>query len=161
MSTTSKVRWFGSILLAGILLILALFGGKWGSDYSASASVNPDPVIQYITPVLLPMGSPDTLMDIYGLNFEPAADTKVWISNNCYVKPQVFCDTREFVPLDISPTHISIIIPADMLEAPAIYFVQVVIYVGTTVPAGNYSNPGYLLVWSPDTYLPIMHKLSR
>jgi TRAP-type C4-dicarboxylate transport system permease small subunit len=46
MLTTSKVKWFGSILLASILLILALIGGKWGTDYSASASVNATPIIQ-------------------------------------------------------------------------------------------------------------------
>lgn len=161
MITSSKVKWFGTILLAGIFLILALLGGKWGTSYSASASVNPDPIIQYISPVLARIGSPDTPMDIYGLNFEPIEDTKVWISNNCVVIPQVFCDTRELTPINISPTHISVIIPADMLQAPTIWIVQVVIYVGQTVPGGNYSNPALFGVWSPDTYLPIMHKLSR
>jgi hypothetical protein len=161
MLTTSKVKWFASIILAGILLFLALLGGKWGTDYSASASVSATPIITNIIPVMVPMGSPDTPMDIYGLNFEPTTDVKVWISKNCYVIPGRDCGSREFTPLDISPTHISIIIPADMLKAPAVYLVQVVIYVGTTVPSGNYSNPALFGVWSPDTYLPIMHRLSR
>jgi hypothetical protein len=161
MITSSKVKWYGSILLAGIFIILALLGGNWGTSYSASASVNPDPIIQYISPVLVPIGSPDTPMDIYGLNFEPMVDTKVWISNNCVVIPGRDCGSREFAPVDISPTHISIIVPADMFEAPSIWIVQVVIYVGQTIPTGNYSNPAVLGVWSPDTYLPITHKLSR
>ena len=43
MLATSKIKWFGSIILAGTLLVLALMGGKWGTIYSASASVNVAP----------------------------------------------------------------------------------------------------------------------
>jgi hypothetical protein len=158
MLTTSKVKWFRSISLASILLILAIIGGKWGTDYSAKASVIATPIINNIIPVMVPMGSPDTEMVIYGSNFEPAADTKVWISNNCYSIPGRYCNARIFTPVDISPTQINILIPADMLEEPAIYIVQVVIYVGATVPANNYSNPALFFVWSPNTYYPLMFK---
>ena len=50
MLATSKIKWFGSIILAGILLVLALMGGNWGTNYSASASVNAAPVINSIQP---------------------------------------------------------------------------------------------------------------
>ena len=69
MPTTSKLKWFGTIILAGILLGLGLIGGTWGTDYSASASVNAPPIIEYIIPEVVPYGSPDIRMIIHGFNF--------------------------------------------------------------------------------------------
>ena len=66
------------------------------------------------------------------------------------------CDPHELNPVDISPTHVTVIIPASYLVEPAVYNIQVVIYVDTTVPFGNYSNPALFGVWSPDIYSPII-----
>ncbi len=153
MFTTSKVKWFGSILLAAILLILALTGSKWGTTYAASASINATPIIQDIFPEIVTVGSPDITMVINGLYFGTLADTKVWLYERGV--PQ------ELDPVSVNANQITVTIPANLLDAPHIYLVQVVVYVSDTVPVGNYSNLVPFSIWSPDTYLPIMHKLSR
>jgi hypothetical protein len=153
MLTTSKVKWFGSILLASILIILALVGGKWGTDYSASASVNATPSIQYIVPEIVEIGSPDTFLYIYGSNFGTLADTRVILTEGDI--------THELTPTAVSSSQITVIIPADLLVAPTVYQVRVGIYVEGTIPSDMLSNPVTFGVWSPDTYLTIMHKFSR
>ena len=148
MVTSSKLKWFGTFIFAGILLGLGLIGGTWGTDYSASASVNAPPIIEYIIPEVVPYRSPDIQMVIHGLNFGPEVDTRVWLTKRN--------DTYELTPSTFSPTEISVTIPSSLLEVPALYRVQVAIYVGATVPGDMLSNPVRFFVYSPQTYYPLM-----
>jgi hypothetical protein len=159
MFTTSRIKWIGTIILAGLLLIVALLGGKWGSSYSASAHVYTTPNIYSIIPVFVPEESPDTPMTISGNNFGSMDVTRVWISKGCFA-PTPGCFPEELDPSAVSPTQVSVTIPASYLVSPAIYWLQVVVYVGETVPFGNYSNPALFIVGHPDHYLPLIQKIS-
>jgi hypothetical protein len=150
MLTTSKIKWFGSIILAGILLALALMGGKWGTTYSVSASVNVAPVIDSIDPSAVPAGSPDTLLLINGSNFGTLADTKVRLTGSSIV--------QLLTPIEISPNQISVIIPAALLAVPQVYTLEVIVYIGGTVPGEEISNSVRFTVYSPFNYLPIIYK---
>jgi hypothetical protein len=150
MFTTSKIKLSGTIILAGTLLVLALMGGNWGNNYSASASVNATPFIQSIIPKYVPIGSPDTPMIIYGLNFGTQADTKVRLT--------VSGITQELTPYAVSPNEIRLIIPANLLDAPAIYTVLVAIYVNGTIPGDMLSNPVTFVVFNPYIYCPLSFK---
>ena len=148
MVISSKLKWFGTIILAGIILGLGLIGGNWGTDYSASASVYASPQIEYIIPEVVPFGSPDIQMIIHGLNFGPEADTQVWLTKRN--------NTFELTPITFSPTELTVTIPSSLLELPALYRVQVAIYVGASVPGDMLSNSVHFFVYSPETYYPLM-----
>jgi hypothetical protein len=77
MVATSRFKWFGSIVLASFLLIQAVIGGKWGTDYSASAGVYAAPFIESIIPTAVLAGSPDRLVLIIGSDFGSMDDTRV------------------------------------------------------------------------------------
>lgn len=157
MLATSKIKWFGSIILAGILLALALMGGNWGTNYTASASVNAAPFIESIYPSVVPAGSPDTTMIISGANFGNTTDTRVRLTG-------VGVDLL-LTPLQVIPDGISVSIMANLLVVPNLYIVTVVKTTSGTVPTIPFppgmevSNPVPFTVYEPlFTYLPLIYK---
>jgi hypothetical protein len=161
MFTTSKIKWFVSIILAGILLVLTIFGGKWGTNYTASASVNAAPVIYYIDPSIARVGSPDTLVEILGSNFGTEDDTRVRLTGGGF-------DVL-FVPEEIAPGRIVITIPAGMLVDPIVYTLTVIKSKYGTIPTiptipnppdDEISNPVPFTVFETlPMYLPIINKI--
>jgi hypothetical protein len=150
MFTTTKLKWLGTMILAGILLVLTFMGGEWGTNYSASAQVNASPIIQSIDPAIIPIKAPDTLMIIRGFNFGTLANTRVWLTETG--------NRHELSPSAVIPREIRVTIPRDMLAVPTQYQVQVAIYTNGTVPGDQLSNPVFFLVYSPVTYYPLILK---
>jgi hypothetical protein len=126
MVATSKIKWLGSIILAGTLLVLALLGGKWGTTYSAKADVCEAPVINSISPSSIPTGSPDTTMVITGSQFGNMTDTRVRLTGIGF--------DQAFVPLQVLPEGISVIIPNTNLVDPIMYLVTVIKSCPGTIP---------------------------
>ena len=159
MLTASKIKWFGSLTLAGILLVLALLGGNWGTNYSASANVNATPVIDYIQPSAVPAGSPDRVMIIFGSNFGNLQDTTVRLVGGGIDKT--------IDPMVVTPNGISVQITADLLDVPTIYQVTVIWSDFNTVPTVPVtphdfeSNPVPFTVYEGKfIYLPIVYNLA-
>jgi hypothetical protein len=149
MLATSKIKWFGSIILAGILLVMALMGGNWGNAYSVNASVNAAPFIYSIVPSHIRVGSPDTLLEINGANFGNMTDTQVRLTAGGV---DVLL-TR----ISVSSTRIIVIIPAYLLGALNQYTITVIKTTSGTIP--EISNPKTLqVVLYLYYYLPIMYK---
>jgi hypothetical protein len=121
-----RTKWLGSIILASVLLALAFMGGKWGTNYSASAGVNADPVINYIQPSAVPAGSPATVMIIAGSNFGDQINTKTAVRLSGVVKP--------INPMVVTPNGISVLIPANLLGVPTVYLVTVIRSDNNTIP---------------------------
>ncbi len=82
MFSSSKIKWFASIILAGIFLALGMMGGNWGTSYAAGASVNVAPVIDKITPSSVKVGSSDVYMLIDGLYFDTVFNTAVYFNRH-------------------------------------------------------------------------------
>jgi len=127
MLATTKIKWFGTIILAGILLVLAMMGGNWGTDYTANASVNVAPIITAISPSSVPAGSPNTWLTIWGSNFGNLDDTRVRLTTG--VGFDQLIDLR-----DIRQDRIIVIIPAYLLVDPTLYTLTVVKSTPGTVP---------------------------
>lgn len=130
MFTSSRTKWFASIIMAGVLLALALFmGGKWGTDYTASAATIPTPVITAIYPSSVREGTGVTQMAINGQNFifEDIDNTRVRYTGNGI--------DEMIVPKSISSnTWIYIDIPADYILLSGTYLISVVISLEHTTP---------------------------
>jgi hypothetical protein len=154
MVNTSKIKWFGSIILAGTLLALALMGGKWGTDFSVNAGINLVPYIESITPSSVPAGSPYIIMIISGSGFGDMLDTRVRLTTEGF--------DELFEPLQVLPDGISVMIPAQLLLEPKVYTVTVVWSSVHTIPElpptewDEESNPKPFTVFNPFTYLPII-----
>jgi hypothetical protein len=160
MFTTSKIKWFGTVIVAGILLLLAMLGGKWGTSYAADASINAAPYIDNIVPSAVPAGSPYIIMIISGGNFGTLADTRVRLKAD----EDGYDDL--LLPLQVLPDGISVIISTDLLVVPKLYTVTVVKSTSGTVPTiptippwDEVSNPVPFTVFEPTgIYLPIISK---
>jgi len=126
MFAPSKIKWLGSLILAGTLLVLAFMGGNWGTNYSASASVNADPHIDYIQPSAVPAGSPDRVMIIFGSGFGNNDDTSVRLLGGGI--------DETIDPIAVLPNGISVKITADLLDLPTVYLVTVLWSDYNTVP---------------------------
>lgn len=157
MITTNKIKWFGSIILAGIILTLAMTGGKWGTSYSASASVDAIPVIDFIDPSSVLAGSPYIIMIINGENFGDMDDTRVRLTAVGF--------DEILPPLTVLPDGISVVIPAELLIEPKLYTVTVVKSTVNTVPTipitpwDEESNPVPFTVYEGQhIYLPLINK---
>ena len=157
MLATSKIKWFGSLILAGTLLVLAFMGGNWGTNYSASASVYATPHIDYIQPSEVPAGSPARVVIIAGSNFGNSQNTTVRLVG-------VGVD-KTLTTIVVTPNGISAQITADLLVAPTIYQVTVIWSPNNTVPTipiypGDLeSNPVPFTVYQGHIlYLPIVSK---
>lgn len=152
-------KWFATISLAIMILILAIIGGKWGSSYSVSASPNIAPVIDSISPALVEVRSPDTQITITGSNFGNQEDTGVFIYGGGYYRLLPPADT-------ITPNYMTVVITDTLLVSPINFILQVVKTtdgtppISPTLPHPNeeVSNPVRFSVWSPDTYFPIIQK---
>jgi len=119
MFSITKLKWYGSIALAGILLVLAMVGGTWGTSYAADGVLNEPPVINYIDPHSLPAGTPDHVMIIVGSEFGEAKDEiRIWIKG---------IDSEYLLePLFVTNTAISVTLPAEMLAVPNTFIVSVI-----------------------------------
>ena len=147
MLTNPKTKWGFSIILAGIVLALALFGGKWGTSYASDNAVNAVPQIDYLFPNQLPAGSPTTTITIVGSGFEGTTqDTVVRFTGNGI-------DERKF-PSTITPTKIWVSIPVNELANPATYILTVIYsrpHTLPTIPPTSYddvSNPAPFWVYT-------------
>jgi hypothetical protein len=155
MLSTTKVKWLGSLIVSGFLLVLAVMGGRWGIDYTASAGIEAAPVIDSITPSAIPAGSPDTSMVIDGSEFGTLDDTRVWLTGTGV--------NQLLAPEEISPEQITVLIPASLLAEPNLFMVTVIksnwgtVPTIPTIPGDEVSNPVPLLVYG-STYLPYIGK---
>lgn len=151
MLAISKNKWLGTIFLAGVLLVLAVVGGKWGTNYTANASVNVAPIIDYIDPSRVPEGSPNTILLINGANFGGLTDTYVRLTG-------IGVDVL-LAPVAISPTAINVLIPAYLLAAPNLYTITVIKVSGGTVPIEEPSNPVDFTVYEVlEYFFPIIYR---
>ena len=156
MLATYKIKWYGSLILAGVLLTLALTGGKWGTTYSARASVAVAPHIDSIIPSLVPAGSPDIVLIITGSNFGDSTDTRVRLVEN---EVDILLE-----PLQVLPDGISVIIADTLLVDPTLYSITVVKSTKHTIPTipilppwDEESNPASFFVYGPSfIHLPIV-----
>ena len=159
MLTNSKIKWLGSIILAGILLVLAMMGGKWGTSYAADDNVNAAPIITAIIPSVIKVGSPDTVVIVVGSDFGNMGDTRVRLVGNGV--DQIVEET-----LQVIPNGISIRIPAALLAGPNLYTLTVIKSSKNTIPTiplwppyDEVSNGITLTVYVPQlTYLPCIKR---
>jgi hypothetical protein len=156
MLVTAKIKWFGSIILGGTLLVLALMGGNWGTNYIASASVDAAPIITSISPASVPAGSPDILLTIWGSNFGSMNDTRVRLTTG-------FGFDQLFSPAEIRQNRILVILPASLFVDPILYTLTVVKSTPGTIPTlpptpyDEESNPVPFTVYETlYLYFPIM-----
>ena len=158
MFTISKIKWIGSLSLAGVVLLLALFGGNWGTDYTASASANLAPHIDYIDPLGVPSGSGDRVLIISGSGFGNKADTAVRLTSVGY--------DSMLPPLFVSSKGISLNISHTLLVFPTTYDVTVYTSSRPSIPTlplwPTYDTPSNtvpFLVYEPvSSFLPIIAK---
>jgi hypothetical protein len=154
-----KLKWLISITLAGILLVLGLMGGNWGTTYAADDQVNAAPIIDRIQPSAVRVGSPYIVMIIHGENFINDGFTRVKLTAPGY---EVMLEP----PQQILPDGISQVILPDLLDEPIIYTVTVVHSIAQTIPTvpivppyDEVSNPVQFAVYVPQyAYLSIIHK---
>ncbi|OGO14581.1 MAG: hypothetical protein A2032_04470 [Chloroflexi bacterium RBG_19FT_COMBO_49_13] len=118
MSATNKIKWSGSIILAGTLLVLAMMGGTWGTTYAADPGLNAAPIIDSIDPTGTYARSPDRLIYIYGANFGNQSNTRVRITG-------IGVD-QIARPEDYSPGRIIVVITDTLLIEPTYYNITVV-----------------------------------
>jgi hypothetical protein len=162
MFATTRIKWLGSIILAGFLLVLAMAGGTWGNSYAANSVLNEPPVIDYIVPTALAAGSPDSVLIIVGSEFGEVEDEiRIWLKG---------IDMEYLlVPLNVINTGISVTLPANVLTDPDVYLVTVIkSHIGTvpTIPTSpdpplydHLSNSIPFEVFEASySYLPIISK---
>ncbi len=118
MLTTTKIKWLGSITLAGIFVILALIGGDWGTTYTANASVNANPTITSILPSKVPVRSPNKVVVIYGSIEGTEDDTAVRFTGNGY--------DQMLHPPEVYPDGLSVTVTDTLMTVPTVYTVTVV-----------------------------------
>jgi hypothetical protein len=159
MSTTAKLKWIISLVLGGILLITAMFGGKWEPTYAADGSLNAIPEIDYIYPSAVPAGSGDVVMIIGGSNFGEVEDfIRIWIRDAQH--------EYNAAPMEVIETGISVVITDTLLVEPNVYSITVVKSNGLSVPTippnpiyDQVSNSVNFLVYEAiPAYLPIIEK---
>jgi hypothetical protein len=127
MFAPTRTKWLGSIILASVLLALAFMGGKWGTNYSASAGVNATPHIDYIQPAEITAGSTSTVMIIAGSFIDGnLQNTTVRLSGGGIDK--------KIDPMVVTTHGISVLITADLLVVPTAYSVTVIWSDYNTIP---------------------------
>lgn len=159
MLTSQKSKWIVSLCLGGILLALALLGGKWKISYASDAGINADPHINSIYPTAVPAGSGDVMLIIYGTNFGTIEDfVRVWIHDQDH--------DYTAAPFNVEDTSLSVIITDTLLVDPNTYTITVVKSNGQSVPTipptpiyDQVSNSVDFLVYQPlHRYLPAISK---
>lgn len=157
MSKTSKFKWIGGIILAGILLAVGLLGGDWGTNNIMPASANAYPVINAIIPFSLPAGSADKVVIISGTIDGQLNQTRIRFTGNGI--------DVILTPIQvISASGASVTVPKNLMGAPAVYTVRIIVSDYGTIPTlplwtgiDLESNPGTFTVFQPiDYYLPII-----
>jgi hypothetical protein len=151
MLTRSKMKWMGTILVAGIALALALMGGKWGTSYAADAGVNIPPTITKLIPNAAPVGAPNKYITITGSGFGTIANTAVRVKGTTI--------DEYLTPLTVLPDGLIVLFPPSLFTHETVYLVTVVLYSGTipTIPPFEESNPLPFTVYTPkNIYLPIV-----
>jgi hypothetical protein len=159
MFLKSSKTWLGTIALASILMMLAIFGGNWGTSYAKPSEPAAAPVITSIDPKYVHVTSGNTLMVIRGTNLGTQDVTRVrfyqWDSSVVY----------ELVPQHVQSELIVVEIPGNMTDQPHKYNVMVVVYSSTpTVPTlptipGQNSNLAVFSAFEPIYYyLPCIHR---
>ncbi len=159
MSNPSRTKWIASLILGGILIALALLGGKWQATYAADAAVNQDPVIDQIYPDAVPAGSGDTVLIITGSNFGGTPDfIRIWIADATH--------NYTAAPKGIMNTVVSVVITDTLLVAPDNYTIRVVKSNGLSIPSippwipyDQVSNRVDFVVFAPQfIFLPVMDR---
>jgi hypothetical protein len=159
MYSSMKLKWFVSITLAGILLVLGLMGGNWGITYAANDKVNAAPIIDRIQPSAVRVGSPYIVMIIHGENFMNDGFTRVKLTATGF-------EEMLESPQQVLPDGIGQVILPDLLDEPKLYTLTVVHSTANTVPTipivpikDEESNPVLFSVYVPQyAYLSIIHK---
>lgn len=163
MNATSKRKWYASLILAGILLLLAMVGGKWGTTYAADINAELTPVITSIVPFEIRAGYPtDVTMIVYGYNFEDQysslAHTNVRLTGGGH---DIILDSIQKLS-----TAISVRISPSLLDHPVIYNITVVKSSNYTIPTipivppvDLVSNPVPFNVYVlQPKYIPVIYK---
>jgi hypothetical protein len=160
MARTAIIKWIGTIFLGGILLVLALMGGNWGSSYAAVAGDCPVPYITYINPSSVKTGSLGKTIVISGGNFGTPSDTFVWFDST--ILPDLL------PPTSVLPdgTGISVFVPTFMLAVDNNYAVKIVKSCPHTIPTiptlpdwDVVSTSKPFVIYTPfDFYLPIISR---
>jgi hypothetical protein len=130
MLTTTKIKWLGCIIIAGVLVMLALIGGNWGKDYTANAQVENDPIIYAVLPPRVPVRSPDRVIVVAGLYFGTITDTWVRLNGN-----GVDVVLR---PISIESDGVSVIVTDTLMTEPVVYNLTVVRSIPGTIPKGPF-----------------------
>lgn len=126
MTKTSKFKWIGGIILAGILLSLGLLGGDWWTSSTLSASAHPYPNINQIIPSSVPVGSIDKVIIISGTIVGNEDDTRIrFVSNgsNYLLKP-----------IQVYAYGISVAVPNTLMTEATVYTVSVIVSDVGTIP---------------------------
>lgn len=154
MLTTNKIKWLGTLTIAGVLLILALIGGDWGTTYAADLSALQAPRIDSIEPPGVKVGSPYQIILIRGADFGDVVDTRVRLSGTNY--------DQMFPPVTIFPDYIYVMVPEYFFTQPEKFIVTVVRStthtvptIPTIVPPDLVSNKVFFNVFLP-LFLPIV-----
>jgi hypothetical protein len=160
MLTSYKLKWLGSITLSSVILVMALLGGDWGTNYTANASVNANPIIYLVQPSKVPARSPDRVIIISGLNFGTTADTGVRLTGDGF--------DNILYPITVEPNALSVTVEDIYLTVPTAYTLTVVISgrpEGHTLPElplwpfDLQSNPLSFSVFQAEEYfLPIIKR---
>jgi hypothetical protein len=155
MFTKTRIKWGVTIIMAGVILVLSLLGGKWGTTYAADSGVSVAPSIDYIIPTAVKAGSPSTILVIAGSNWGDFHNTAVRILGNGI--------DEIIIPFAITSTRIWITVPFTMLVSPTTYNISVVMSTGNTLPTIPFtpwdveSLPVTFTVYTPIlTYLPLV-----
>jgi len=158
MLATKKIKWLGTLTLAGILLLLALIGGNWGTTYAAVATVNIAPHIDSIDPFMVDVGSDWITMLIYGSNFGTDKNA---------IGIRIKGPGVDLVqgPLAVVPTVIIVAMDASLLDVPVEYKISVIRsnpHTVPTIPITPYDEtsnevPFYVLELM-DLFLPVITK---
>jgi hypothetical protein len=128
MLTKTRIKWGLSFIVGGIVLALALMGGKWQFSYAADGGVNADPHIDHITPSAVPAGSGNVMLIISGANFGESEDfIRIWIKDAEH-------DYRAAPVSVFGTTSISVVITDTLLVEPNLYSIAVVQSNGYSIP---------------------------
>lgn len=160
MAPANRIKWLASIVVGAIVLILALFGGKWGTTYAANDGVLTAPVIDHIQPSIVRVGSDYKTIIIFGTFFDQCA---MW------VRITSTGIDNSILPLQVLPNAISVVVGSEYFTSPSVYSIYVVHSTQCTVPPDpptpfdplwdEISNAVTLTVYeSLWTYMPIMRK---
>jgi hypothetical protein len=157
MLATTKIKWLTSIILAGILLGLALMGGKWGTSYAATSD-GPSPIIYSVLPPKVPVRSLDKVIVVAGLYYGGNTNTGVRLQGNNFDKV--------LHTIAVQDNAISVLVTDTLMTEATVYTLTVVRSDADTVPViplvppyDHESNPLDFTVFQAEEYfLPIIRR---